>query len=125
MQSKTKLKSATSHLQDSQEPLMCKPQKYKFKFTSEQEVSDQLSTFLINFCRVVEWKFFVLPSCNYHSFSAYINSAANFVTAQLSKVHPSHLQDSYLRMGNLHRSFQHGRSDSTWQILNQFDSLPL
>ena len=104
---------------------MCKPQKYKFKFTSEQEVSDQLSTFLINFCRVVEWKFFVLPSCNNHSFSAYINSAANFVAAQLSKIHPSHFQDSYLRMGNLHRSFQHGCSDSTWQILNQFDSLPL
>ena len=72
MQSKTKLKSATSHLQDSQEPLMCKPQKYKFKFTSEQEVSDQFSTFPItvfvqlngssSFCRVATITLLVLTS---------------------------------------------------------------
>ena len=64
---------------------MCKPQKYKFKFTSEREVSNRkFALLLTSFYSVAEWKVIILPHSNYHSFGFDLYRAPNFVATQLS-----------------------------------------
>ena len=106
MQTKAKSKNASSVLHDSEEPLMCKPQKYKFKFTSEREVSNRkFDPLLTSFYSLAEREVITLPTSNYHSFGFDLYRAANFVATQLSKVHPPHLQDSNLCLGYLYSRF--------------------
>ena len=106
MQTKAKSKNASSVLHDSEEPLMCKPQKYKFKFTSEREVSNRkFDPLLTSFYSLAERGVITLPHSNYHSFGFDLYRAANFVATQLSKVHPPHLQDSNLCLGYLYSRF--------------------